>query len=326
MTNFYATPTGAGTKSGASWANALAAAELFSVLVNDLLPDDTVWVAEGTYTLTGNIESLLEGTNTAPINIIGVASGTTNEPPVTADYAVRGNFPVFSGGSYYVELDSYIIVKNIEFTASLNDYTVNSIYRCVFNNCTIENLGSGLSCVGLDPATSTLIINTRLSAPNGTCVDGSGDNIRLLYCHVTGGTAGFACSSDGCLIDSCIFSACGIGIELGSTISTIIKHNTIYNCTTGISDAGNSTLYPVIYNNTLSALTTGIALTGIRYPAFIDYNNYYANTTDVSGITKGPNALAVNPHFTDASSDNYSLSSESGLIGAGLSMQLGIGE
>jgi len=90
------------------------------------------------------------------------------------------------------------------------------------------------------------------------------------------------------------------GINIAATRDLIaIKNNTIYNCSTGIS--GADTERNIIINNIIDTCTTkGITFSAEAKSNYFDYNNYNGNTGgDTNNATKGANALALDPEFTD---------------------------
>ncbi len=69
----YATPSGAGSQDGSSWANAAPQGSL-QTLLDGLTPGETLYVGSGTYTVSPlNIEG--DGTAAAPLQFIGVDTG-----------------------------------------------------------------------------------------------------------------------------------------------------------------------------------------------------------------------------------------------------------
>ena len=76
---YHVTPTGAGAKTGLSWAAAMdeAAFEAF-VEGGGVAAGNVIFVAGGTYTLDSTIAPTVNGTAVSPICVIGVKAGTTN--------------------------------------------------------------------------------------------------------------------------------------------------------------------------------------------------------------------------------------------------------
>ena len=86
----YATVAGAGDKSGDTWAKAMDLAAWQADALNNSESGDIYYVAGGTYALAGGFDCNARiATAAAPISIIGVKSGTTNEPPVIGDWATE---------------------------------------------------------------------------------------------------------------------------------------------------------------------------------------------------------------------------------------------
>ena len=86
-TDMYVTTTGAGAKTGGTWADAFDLAAFEIDAEANAEAGDRYFFEAGTYTLTQNIAwNLQAGTGPLPIEVIGVKSGTTAEPSTTSDW------------------------------------------------------------------------------------------------------------------------------------------------------------------------------------------------------------------------------------------------
>lgn len=140
-TPYYATPSGAGTMTGGSWANAYSQAQL-ATAVAALTPGDILYLGSGTYT---NPSFLLSssGTSGSPKSIIGVDTGSGLP-------LMQGNWnettPAASGGSAYCIRFStiedghvaYWVVKDLRISRYLQAVTANSIAS--YSNLTLDNI------------------------------------------------------------------------------------------------------------------------------------------------------------------------------------------
>ena len=68
----YVTVAGAGDKSGSTWGNAMGLGEWETDVEATAEAGDIYYLEAGTYTLTNAFSTALDGTDVAPIKIIGV--------------------------------------------------------------------------------------------------------------------------------------------------------------------------------------------------------------------------------------------------------------
>lgn len=109
--NYYMTPGGAGTKSGASYANAYAYSQRATVLNTTMVAGDTLYLGSGTY--NGPIGISSSGTSSSPKRLVGQDTGT-GKPVIDGGTWARtaptsGQWQTLSlnGGS------SYWIIENL---------------------------------------------------------------------------------------------------------------------------------------------------------------------------------------------------------------------
>ena len=325
MANKYVTATGAGLKDGTSWANAFN----WSDAVTDFASasaGDTYYI-KGSHTHTSGLTSIAtDGSMTGGfISLIGVKSGTTNEPPIAADWAYTTDRPDISiSGSNRIEFDNYWQFRNLIVTANMTLSALRMDDYCFIENCKITQagLGYGLTIAG----TNSLAINNEISHSGGARALNIVYPATVMHNYIHDSSIGIRIDTVGAgsRIIGNIIETCDYCIDLYTYGSCIIEGNTIYGgSTAGIY--GTTSGLNFIRNNSISGCGTGINFTSGNAQALVDYNNYYNNTTDVSGVSKGANATAVNPQFTDAANGDFSLASDSALIGAGLGITLGVG-
>jgi parallel beta-helix repeat protein len=317
MANYYVTVAGAGTNSGADWANAFDLAAFITHSTVSASAGDVYYIMSGTYTFTSVYSNALD-----QIAFIGVTTGTTNEPPTYADYAYGTDRPLFDGGSDYFFFDNYWLIRNLRFTSSSSIQTIDSDVGNVFFNCDIANTNASPS-YGIYIAEG-LLVDCKITADASVAIINFPSG-AIKNCYITGdGAIGIRRGGRHHAAIGNIINGPDIGISAYNDDFNMFVGNTIYGCATYGIDLV-STKHNIVYNNTISNCGTGIKGSSSILQAHIDYNNYYNNTTDVDGVTKGPNALAVNPNFTDAASGDFSLASASDLIGAGFGIRLGVG-
>lgn len=333
-TDMYMTTTGAGTKSGLSWANAMGLAEFEADIEGAAEAGDRYFIKEGTYTLTSDIISSRSGSTTALIELIGVVTATTAEPPTSSNWATGSNRPLFSHNSNVLQFSgSFWIFRNLQFETSGSSHSLSvdpGNYTFIFN-CKGVNT-SALAYSGIYGGSYTHVINCEGQSTNGNGVKVStGGTIIGGYYHDCGLAGIYLLNATNLVIHN-ICDTCVIGINVYSTSSFL--NNTIYNCTSGFAGANYGVTFYL--NNAIDSCTDGFKVDAggiVKGSTIFDYNNWSNNTRDMSwdnGVSednsaKGLNATAVAPAFTNAAGGDFSLDSASGLIDAGFSIELGVG-
>ena len=335
MAFFYVTVAGAGDNSGDSWANAMTISEFESLLENTINAGDVVWVAGGTYTCSSIIDTSRNGTTTGSISIVGVNASTTNEPPIFSDWASGTDRPLFNcSAGVHIDFGYYYITVGLRITGTYNGSLWTSGAYSLVYNCAVINVYNNSGANSIYGLSSARIINCEVEATYGYGMV-IGDYAYVYGCYAHDSVIGIKCGKYSTvsmsITDTC--STAGFYIDSYSD-NTDLTNNTIYNCGSGIK-FDNGAVACTVINNTISDCTNGFISdsSGTVYTnIWFDYNNWYNNTYDMSwdngssedNSAKGYNALAVNPNFTDASNGNFSLSSSSDLIGAGLAITLGV--
>ncbi len=340
MANYYVTTTGAGSQTGADWANAFDISDFETHIEATVVAGDRYFVAGGTYTCNSTIYTTRTGGTAAYIHIIGVKSTTTAEPPTGADYAIGTERPLFDfsgSATTYFEVAAYYIVMNIQVTGQRSN-TSYGLFRtgnyCHVHNCYFSNNYNNTGVRALYIGADTRLFDCECEATYGRgLVSVSDAFIMNCYFHDCG-LYNVYLGGDTTFIGNVVANS-ALGVWTFSNDQIDIIGNTIYNCTTGLeADAGSLRVFYL--NNTISNCTDGFkgAFSGVIQDShYFDYNNWYNNTRDMSwddGSTednsaKGENATANNPGFIDGTGGNFTLSSTSELINAGFSMRLGIG-
>lgn len=298
----YVTPAGAGTKAGNDWANAMGLAEFETDFEGAAEAGDIYYLAGGTYTLTNNLLSTRNGSQTSPISVIGVTVGTSNEPPIASDWATGDGRPLIASGTYIFGGNDYTGLYNLRTTGTAA-YLFRLDSYSLFVNCkaTNTNSGDGIYCGGA----YSRVIGCECSSTTGTAFDLSGSSSTLLQgCYAHDSATGVTIAPYSTLV-MCIAETCTTGISLASNNGNFIVNCTIDNCTTGVS--ATTSYAGAFLNNIISNNTSGASWTTEQKTNHWDYNNWYGNTGDVSNVTKGNNALAVDPQFTNAAGGDFSI-------------------
>ncbi len=271
------TVAGAGDKSGSTWANAMGMAEWITDMTTNSEAGDRYFVEEGTYTFGGASDSSARnGTSAAPIQIIGVLSGTSNEPPVFSDYASGANRPVMAVAANVFSVGDYWIAQGLDTTTTnsngfyVGDYSI--VYNCKSNN-------SGIATrYAFRGDQATRFIACEAQSANGRA-------IRLhiatscVACYAHDSVVGFYFGSAYSTVVNCIADTCTTyGLCVDNQSVQVMVNNTIYNCGTGIY--GSTGFASTVINNIIDACTKGVEWTTPDLSSWFDYN-CWDNTDDV---------------------------------------------
>ncbi len=337
MANYYVTVAGAGGQTGADWANAFDISDLETFLETTVAAGDNIYVAGGTYTVSSDINTGRSGTYLLPITIIGVASGTTNEPPVPSDWAdgtARPLFDVSGDSATSFTVEDYYVIRNLRVAGQRTARVFEVDDNCTVVNCYAYNSYNSATCIALYTGGACKIIDCEVVADYGVGIECSGGTNLILGCYVHDTPEGIF-PNTGTVMQSCIFdTSTTVGINISGSDTISVVNCTIYNCTAGIIMATNAIMDAFI-NNTISNCTDGFKCNTagtVIESAYFDYNNWYNNTRDMSwdnGSTednsaKGSNAVNIDPTFHDAAGGNFSLKNNSPLVNAGFSLRLGV--
>jgi len=299
---YYVTPAGAGAKDGAAWASAMGEAEFEADLEANAEPGDIYYFLEGTYTLDSAYDSLLrDGTIVAPICLIGVKSGTTNEPPVLADWSDANlsggadDRPLFACGANQWVVGDYHKIFNFRFTTTYVNGVGGSVANTVFYNCKVTQSGASANRRGFNVGGDAISILCE-----ATGLVGTGVVARLFYCGT--GTVIFSWGHDGnegfylsAVRGTVLFSGaedCSVaGLNLYSHCPLALG-NTINDCATGITNVASD--WMTVVNNLLEGCTTdGIKATTQQDGAFYwkNHGDDARNLDMWDGVaTSGPHA------------------------------------
>lgn len=312
----YVTVAGAGNKSGSTWGNAMGRAEWETDLEAPASPDDTYYVEEGTYTLSEDIDnSAIDGTSTAPIKIIGVKSGTSNEPPVFADHAFTTARPLIEAAGWMWKFGDYWIFKNLRVTTTeATGFQTGA--NCLLINCASNNSSGTSGRRGFTLGAVNNVIGCEAQSINGQAFRADGSNNKFVGCYAHDSDYGFHAASGRMDTINSIADTCTIaGINIDARSDSQAINNTIYNCAIGIR--GTSAVRCLIVNNIIDACTIGASWT-TNYPSnYFDYN-CWDNTTDTVNITKGDNAVTGDPGMGNPANGDFSIDSESNCVDAAL--------
>ena len=286
------TNAGGGDKSGSTWANAMAFSDLETDLEGFAEAGDRYFI-RGNVTVSSNILSNQAGTAVAPYEIIGVKAGTTNEPPVTSDWAYTTDRPVMACGAQYFRTGNYSIIRNLIFTTT-GIYAPYLDDGSLIENCKSTNTSVTADRVAIDIMQGTY---ARTVACEASCLKGWGvkrgswTDVHKSYIHdcKVGISDLHSSSITGNVIESCLI---GFGGTTAAAYSHNIIGNTFYNNSKGIDV--NDPHSCVILNNIFEANIVGLEFTTENKNNYIDFN-VWDNGTDTVNATKGAHAITADP-------------------------------
>ena len=323
----YVTPAGATTKTGATWATAMSIVEFEADVEGSAEAGDIYYVAGGTYTFTGDILTALDGVAPDYISVIGVASGTSNEPPVYLDWAYNDDRPLFSVGEYTFQVDDLWKIFNIRAEGT-DSWLLRADGFAIVYNCKATNTSEAGGDHGFYGGGSyARFINCEGISTNGSAFVLSSFS-TVIYCYAHDSASGFKFTADCCSALFCIADTCStLGISLEDEFYHNLINNTVYNCGVGISNITITSYGCIVINNIINDCTTGISWNASTEGNFFMNNNLEGNGTEWTnppvGIGVDHEKTTVDPQFTGA--NDFSLGSGSGCIDAGMSIVLGVG-
>jgi hypothetical protein len=299
LPNFwFVTPGGAGSKNGGAggtgWVNAWAGNNN-GIGWSSVAPGDTVYLAAGTYTSTGdNMDVLVSGTSALPITISAVnASNTTatGAPGYSSAFASNGGtqqvvLTVASGGTgIYTESNSYITINGALWTPP-GLPTIFGIKISIpgaggakgvnlqnSNNCSIINV----EIAGPPPNTPGIPLNN--GQPNGTAL-----GMNQTYVETDGI---WMCPS--CLVSGCKIHDMDTTLKYYYT-NTTVEYSLIYNVSSQVQPNGPSGNIPhpdLAYSN---QPIQGLVLRYCVFANCVSEGIFFDNSSDVSAGT-GVNCL-----------------------------------
>jgi hypothetical protein len=248
---------------------------------------------------------------------------------------------IANNGHQYFYQHGYISTQNLYFVGCSGLFWNQG--RCTFIDCVFDQSGSDTEIGGADLVCIrceffSSVANTG-TAGTSWMVNTHGHYMYFIDCnfHDTWGNGLYIGSSGyqtNVTVINCIISNCkGDGLSVGDNSNSNI--HVVRNCTInangghGVTIRDADTLVSVHVQNCIISNHTGSGKYGLyvqansgsqsvndKVRAAIDYNCYYGNTTDASGITVGTttagnlaihDTTGVDPQFTNASTETYSI-------------------
>lgn len=276
---------------------------------NALVAGNTVYIKAGTYSLGESVSGANDGTAASPIIIYGYNSSRGDAP--TGD-----NRPLIQCGAYRFEVITYWQCHHLRFTGSGDGVIKHKDYS-IIRNCKVENSSASANKYAISGQRS-FIVECEVVCTNGYAMQ-IGYEGHTLLCYIHDSNIGIDITGDRGSIINCVIDTCSTtGIDLTTHKELLIFSNTIYSCGNGI--AGTNAYSNAIFNNIISGCTTGANWSSSIGQNHWDYN-CWNNTTDVTNVTKGSNAVTADPLLKDPGNGDFTLDTDSPCFNAG--MQLG---
>lgn len=233
---------------------------------------------------------------------------------IRGDRPVNSNRPtiIMAGNLFTAGLDW--MVRNLQFTCNTCTAPIrdNNSGGLMLVEDKFTNTGTGgLYAIELPGATSNngadMVYSCEAISYSGTAINLNGTggvSVINSYAHdssigidITGNSGG-----PGTITGNIVASNYTAGINGSTQTGATIIGNTIYGaenklgtCVKLNSGSPNITL---ISNNIFYGCSTGITFNAGRVANYINYNDFYNNTTDRTNANAGPNDIALNPTFT----------------------------
>lgn len=315
----YATPAGAGGKDGTNWANAFGVGELETDMTDNAEAGDIYYVAGGTYTLTGAFSTVKAGTNVAVISVIGVDTGTSNEPPVFSDFAFGANRPViaagantfvFTGGQWHYQNLSITTTEASGFKVGADDV----VYNCKANNS--SGVASRRAFIA---AAISIHIGCEGQSTAGWAIETAG-SMRIYACYLHDSVVGVRCGAGVFYVLNSIIDTCATGIDVGTRGDGLLANTTIYNSSTR-AISGTTGDHFISLNNIIDASAIGVEWTTVYTNHWFDYNCWGdGNTDDIvdTDVIWGNNRVEDAPAMANPGAGDFTILTSSPCHNVGL--------
>ena len=330
------TVTGAGDGSGVSggvleWDNAMSMAQFIVDVNGSAEAGDRYFVMEGTYSIpaaTPINSSGQDGTGLAPIQIIGVKTGTIAEPPTSADWAYTTARPIIDGSTNTEETDwgDFYIFRNLylQTDSSTGNATGVNLYaeNCKFENT--KNTTDGYEA--LSPGNYAKLVKCEVTgSASGTGMYITG-GLYLDTCYFRDSAVGLRFSSAlVSMVVNCIFDTCGTaGINILNTDNHILNGNVFHGCAIGINSVDGGAILAI--NNVFNECPIPIAWDAEQVSNYFNFNSYDGDEISNENITDGGDSINDDIDLNDPATGDFTVkNSSSEITNAGLKFDTNVG-
>lgn len=256
--------------------------------LSGLTAGNTVYIKSGTYTLGESFTSKT-GSSTAPVSLIGYNSSHGDCPTGT-------DRPLLDGGATYtLTAGSYNKWSFLRATTAANWSTIQIGANSMLFGCGVAHTGTNASQRAIYTSGSGIVIMyCDVTAPRNQGIYYNGDAI-VVGCYIHDCNKGIYAPGAYTACFGSIIETCQTGIDIAGGDGQRFYHCVIRNCVTGIT--ATTGYADAFINNIIADCVTGASWGTAEPINYWDYNIWYNNGTDVSNVTKGPNAIATDPMF-----------------------------
>lgn len=320
--NMYVTVAGAGVKDGSDWDNAFGYAEWETDVEGSVEAGDRYYIEAGNYVFTSALTTATDGTAADPIQFIGVASGTSNEPPDSSDYPTGSNRPTMTTGANGFIMDNFVRFENLRFEGT-GDPIANTDAGGVWKNNYGNNSSGSGNRGGLISGDRGVMVDCEAECVNGRAIM-TGPNVLLLDCYMHDSDVGVWGLSSGLSVVNSIFNTCTTGVQSSANRQGFnIINNTFYSGTLAV-DLNNQDA-STVYSNIIDAYINGIDADNPRIN-ILDHNVYDVSGQEVVTGEQGDNKVSGDPGLTDPTGTppDFTVGSGSNVLDAGFQFGLTI--
>lgn len=269
----------------------------------------------------GNKYWIKTGTYVGLINIIIAASGGTQKPIVIEGYdSTRGdsptgnNRPTLDRAAFAFTLGTNWDIYNVIFTGTTSTQVLACGQNSKVVNCKVVNNSGSAGRFGILMAVDAMILNCEVESTLGGAIRiTTAVHCTIIGCYIHDSDIGFSitATTTSSHIAYNIFDNCatqGIFINAANTATHTIIGNTFYGTEAkqGIAVQMISGVTDVrLINNIFYGFVTAISHADVQTVGYDNFNNYFNNTADVSNWVKGPNSIALDPEFVNASAGDF---------------------
>ena len=250
----------------------------------------------------------IDGTAALPITVEGYNTTRGDNPTGT-------NRPTINGAANLIIFDNFIILRNLIITG-----TSAQVSRVddsgIMENCKLTNTSATAdrSAIYLG-GNGARIINCEISSTNGNGIEFTASVMFIWGCYIHDSVIGidFA-GTDFSSVSFTIFDTCTTAIySLLNSTTNMISNCVIYHTAktgTGINALSTGCFGWSIINNIITGWSVGVSFGDSQLNTYVDYNDFYDNTTDVTNCTLGDHNIDVDPGFVDAPSGNFAITGD----------------
>jgi hypothetical protein len=287
-----------------------------------LEPGNIVYIKSGTYNMTESLSVAKDGTAPLPIRLIGYGT-TRGDNPLPSS----GNQPLIDGvTSYTFIFDDHWWFMYLDHISGTNVGTGwYADTNAVWAYCKSYVRQADGNAEAIDASSSTInqptIIGCEITGSSSARGINTQGSARIIGNYIHGLAQGVLLQSKANTVLFNVFKGCTTALNNNYNnqwAGDTIVNNTIYGAEapSGVGIANTYSGACVYLNNIFYGLTTGMNNSASLPYNFIDYNNYYNNTTNKTNIAwTGANETTLNPAFTDAANKDWSIGANMKAVG-----------